>query len=115
MDPCPTPAVWVVQADPEWCGGISELVKIGTVASLHDVPVIPHGHSIHAALHVIASQSPMTFPLGEYLINKMKHYYHFEKTPPTPVRAHLPLPAGPGFGVELDAVKIESQRVLRWD
>jgi len=105
----------VVQADPEWCGGISELVKIGTVASLHDVPVIPHGHSIHAALHVIASQSPMTFPLGEYLINKMKHYYHFEKTPPTPVRAHLPLPAGPGFGVELDAVKIESRRVLRWD
>lgn len=105
----------VVQADPEWCGGISELLKIGTVASLHDVPVIPHGHSIHAALHVIASQSPMTFPLGEYLINKMKHYYHFEKTPPTPVRAHLPLPAGPGFGVELDAAKIESQRVLRWD
>ena len=24
----------VVQADPEWCGGVSELVKIGTVASL---------------------------------------------------------------------------------
>jgi L-alanine-DL-glutamate epimerase-like enolase superfamily enzyme len=102
-------AVAVVQADPEWCGGISELLKIGTVASLHDVPVIPHGHSIHAAMHVIASQSPMTFPLGEYLINKMRSYYHFEKKPPTPVRARIPLPEEPGFGIELDAAKIESQ------
>ena len=70
----------VVQADPEWCGGTSELLRIGTVASLHDVPVIPHGHSLRAAIHTIASQSPMTFPLGEYLINKMRHYYHFEAT-----------------------------------
>jgi L-alanine-DL-glutamate epimerase-like enolase superfamily enzyme len=108
-------ALSVVQADPEWCGGISELVKIGTVASLHDVPVIPHGHSIHAAMHVIASQSPMTFPLGEYLVNKMKNYYRFEKDPPVPQRAHLALPGGPGFAIDLDPAKIESKRVLKWD
>jgi len=107
-------ALSVVQADPEWCGGISELVKIGTVASLYDVPVIPHGHSIHAAMHVIASHSPMTFPLGEYLINKMRHYYHFEKRPPVPVRAHLALPKEAGFGIELDPAKIDSQKVLTW-
>ena len=64
----------VVQADPEWCGGVSELVKIGTVASLYDVEVIPHGHSLRAAVHVTLSQSPMTFPMGEYLVNKMRHY-----------------------------------------
>ncbi|MEO7145537.1 MAG: enolase C-terminal domain-like protein, partial [Bryobacteraceae bacterium] len=34
-------ALDVVQADPEWCGGISELVKICAVASLYDVKVIP--------------------------------------------------------------------------
>jgi L-alanine-DL-glutamate epimerase-like enolase superfamily enzyme len=107
-------ALSVVQADPEWCGGISELLKIGTVASLYDVPVIPHGHSIHAALHVIGSQSPMTFPLGEYLINKMRHYYHFEKRAPVPQRAHIMLPKEPGFGIELDPEKIESQKVLNW-
>jgi L-rhamnonate dehydratase len=106
-------ALSVVQADPEWCGGISELLKIGTVASLHDVPVVPHGHSIHAALHVIASQSPMTFPLAEYLINKMKTYYHFEKDPPTPRKARLALPQGPGFAIELDPAKIESKVVLK--
>jgi L-rhamnonate dehydratase len=107
-------ALSVVQADPEWCGGISELLKIGTIASLYDVPVIPHGHSLHAAMHVIASQSPMTFPLGEYLINKMKHYYHFERNPPFPERAHLALPDKPGFGIELDPAKIDSQKVLNW-
>jgi L-rhamnonate dehydratase len=106
-------ALSVVQADPEWCGGTSELLRIGTVASLHDVPVIPHGHSLRAAIHVIASQSPMTFPMGEYLIIKMRHYYHFESNPLVVERAHIALPTGPGFNVQLDPAKIESQTVLK--
>ena len=108
-----TGAVTVVQADPEWCGGISELVKICSVASTHDAQVIPHGHSIHAALHVIASQSPMTCPLAEYLILKMRSYYHFEKHPPLPVNARIALPQTAGFGIELDAAKIEKQSALQ--
>jgi L-alanine-DL-glutamate epimerase-like enolase superfamily enzyme len=106
-------ALSVVQADPEWCGGTSELLKIGTVAALHDVPVIPHGHSLRAAIHIIASQSPMTFPIGEYLILKMRHYYHFESNTLVPDRAHITLPTGPGFNVELDNAKIESQNPLK--
>jgi len=106
-------ALSVVQADPEWCGGASELLKIGTVASLHDVPVMPHGHSLRAAIHVIASQSPMTFPLGEYLILKMQHYYHFESNPLILNNAHIALPTGPGFDVQLDPAKIEKQTVLK--
>ena len=102
----------VVQADPEWCGGVSELVKIGTVASLHDVRVIPHGHSLRAAVHTILSQSPMTFPLGEYLVTKMRHYHHFEKNPPVLEQGHIAQPTGPGFNVQLDEAKIESQKLL---
>ncbi len=108
-------ALSVVQADPEWCGGTSELLRIGTVAALHDVPVIPHGHSLRAAVHIIASQSPMTFPIGEYLILKMRHYYHFESNPLVPERAHIALPAGPGFNIQLDNAKIESQNPLKLD
>ena len=106
-------ALNVVQADPEWCGGISELVKICTVSSLHDVQVIPHGHSIHAALHVIASQSPMTCPLAEYLVLKMSSYYHFEKDPPRIERAKIALPTRPGFGIELDPAKVERTSQLK--
>ena len=103
----------VVQADPEWCGGVSELVKIGTVASLHDVQVIPHGHSLRAAAHTIFSQSPMTFPMGEYLVVKMMHYHHFERNPPVVTHAHIQLPAGPGFDIQLDPARIDSQVELK--
>jgi L-alanine-DL-glutamate epimerase-like enolase superfamily enzyme len=107
-------AISVVQCDPEWCGGISELVKICTLASVFDVPVIPHGHSIHAALHVIASQSPAVCPLAEYLYLKMQSYYHIEKHPPAVKDAHFTLPDTPGFGIEFDEARVESQQLLKW-
>jgi L-alanine-DL-glutamate epimerase-like enolase superfamily enzyme len=107
-------ALNVIQCDPEWCGGTSELVKICAIASLYDVPVIPHGHSIHAAMHVIASQSPAVCPMAEYLILKMKSYYHFEKNPPAVVKAHLALPDTPGYGIEWDDAKVESKELVHW-
>jgi L-rhamnonate dehydratase len=102
-------AISVVQADPEWCGGTSELVKICALASVFDAQVIPHGHSVHSALHVVAAQSPMTCPLVEFLINKMKYYYYFEKHPPQPVNGLIELSERPGFGIEFDTAKIEKQ------
>ena len=85
-----------------------------TVEPVFDVPVIPHGHSIHAALHVIASQSPAVCPLAEYLVLKMRSYYHFEKNVPAPVNAHFSLPDTPGFGIEFDLSKVESQEIKKW-
>jgi L-alanine-DL-glutamate epimerase-like enolase superfamily enzyme len=105
-------AISVVQADPEWCGGVSELVKICHIASTYDAQVVPHGHGIHAALHVVASQSPMTCPLAEYLINKMESYHHFETAPPKAVNGKLALHDRPGFGIEFDRAKVEREDVL---
>jgi L-rhamnonate dehydratase len=107
-------ALSVIQADPEWCGGVSELRRICTVASLFNAPVIPHGHSLHAALHTIAAQSPAVCPVAEFLITKMRSYYHFEKQPPMPVDARVALPVRPGFGIEFDPARIEKQAVVRW-
>jgi L-alanine-DL-glutamate epimerase-like enolase superfamily enzyme len=106
-------AISVVQADPEWCGGVSELVKICALASLYDAQVVPHGHSLHAALHVIASQSPATCPLLEYLITKMRSYYHFEKHQLTPVDGYITLPDRPGFGIEFDPAKVEKSEAWK--
>lgn len=102
----------MVQADPEWCGGVSELVRICSLASLFDAHVIPHGHSLHTALHVVASQSPMTCPLVEYLITKMRSYHHFEKEELKPVNGKFALPTRPGFGISLDPAKVEKQAVV---
>jgi L-alanine-DL-glutamate epimerase-like enolase superfamily enzyme len=107
-------AITVVQADPEWCGGVSELVKIATLCSTHDAHLIPHGHSIHSALHVVASQSPMTCPLVENLILKMQSYYWFEKNPPAPVNGKFTLPDRPGFGIEFDPAHVEKREVVRF-
>lgn len=105
-------AITVVQADPEWCGGTSELAKICHIASTYDAQVIPHGHSLHAALHVVASQSPLTCPLVEYLIGKMESYYYFEKYGLKPEQGKITLPRRPGFGIEFDPGKVEKQTVL---
>lgn len=107
-------AITVVQADPEWCGGVSELVKICSLASLYDAQVIPHGHSLHSSLHVVASQSPMTCPLVEYLITKMRYYYFFEKDQLVPEQGKISLPGRPGFGITLDEAKVEKQSVQKW-
>ena len=63
---------------------------------------------------LIASQSPAVCPLAEYLILKMKSYYHFEKTPPVLTRAHFALPDTPGYGIELDDAKVESREQIHW-
>ena len=57
----------------------------------------------------------MTFPLGEYLVKKMQHYYHFERDPLVPAKAHIPLPIGAGFDVQLDLTRIESQTMLQFE
>jgi L-rhamnonate dehydratase len=105
-------SIQIVQADPEWCGGVSELVKICNLSSSFGAKVFPHGHNIHAQLHVVASQSPETCPLVEYLINHVPHKLHFQIDPLLTTNGIIKLPTKPGFGIELDTTKIESQQVL---
>ncbi|HTF20844.1 MAG TPA: enolase C-terminal domain-like protein [Chryseolinea sp.] len=105
-------AIKIVQADPEWCGGVSELVKICHLASTFGAKVFPHGHSIQAALHVVVSQSPEVCPLVEYLIAHVEHKMHFQKEPLLTNNGIIKLPTKPGFGIELDTSKVEGQEVL---
>ena len=105
-------AATILQADPEWCGGVSELVKICHLASAYGAMVIPHGHNIHAALHVVASQSPAVCPMVEFLINYMPDKVHFQKQPPFTRNGRIALPSAPGFGIELDEAKIEKTEIV---
>ncbi|MBO0745751.1 MAG: mandelate racemase [Candidatus Dormibacteraeota bacterium] len=102
----------VLQTDPEWCGGVTELTRLCALAEPFGVPVIPHGHGLHAALHVAAGQSPGTCPLVEYLLHTMPRRYHFELDPPLPEDGHLTLPSRPGFGIAFDESRVAVRR--RW-
>jgi len=105
-------ALHYIQADPEWCGGVSELLKIGHLCSVHGVKLVPHCHNIHGALHVVASQSPALSPFGEYLINHVPEKLHFMKDAPLTANGRVLLRERPGFGIELDPAKIERQELL---
>jgi len=41
--------IW--QPDMTWCGGLTELRRIGALAAAYDIPVIPHGGGINGATH----------------------------------------------------------------
>ena len=105
-------AVDVIQADPDWCGGITELVKICTLASAWGRQVVPHGHSIHAAIHVIAAQPPATCPMAEFLLRAQPGKQHFHRAYMQPASGVIPLPTEPGLGIALDDAKIEERTEL---
>lgn len=100
-------AVDVVQADPDWCGGITELVKICVLASAYGRVVIPHGHSIHAAVHVVAAQSPYVCPMAETLLLALPGKQQFHKEQMMPEGGSIPLPTAPGLGYSLDDTKVD--------
>jgi L-rhamnonate dehydratase len=104
----------VVQADPEWTGGITELVKICALSSAYGRQVVPHGHTALPALHVVASQSPEVCPLFEYLLIHGERIQYFHKYRVKPEKGLVHLPQVPGLGLELDETRITAQRELTW-
>jgi L-alanine-DL-glutamate epimerase-like enolase superfamily enzyme len=105
-----------VQADPEWCGGITELVKICSLAEAYEVKVVPHGHHILAAAHVVAAQPPDVCPMVEYLFKShLDRMQYFHKRVLRPEKGWLQLPTQPGLDLELDEDKIAEKREMKWD
>jgi L-rhamnonate dehydratase len=102
----------VLQPDIYWAGGISETMKICALASAYDLPIIPHGHSVPATVHLIAAWPVTTCPLLEYLIKWNEIHQFFLKQPVKPVNGQVTLPTKPGIGMALDEAKIEQRREM---
>jgi len=100
-------AVDFLQNDPDWTGGISELVKVCALASAFEAPVVAHGHSLLPALHNATAQSPTTVPYVEYLIRNQEVKQCLQKTVYRPENGSIAAPDTPGLGIELDMDKIE--------
>jgi L-alanine-DL-glutamate epimerase-like enolase superfamily enzyme len=105
-------AVDVLQVDPDWTGGISELVKICALASAFEVPLIAHGHSLLPALHVAAAQSPQTVPMVEYLVRYQETKQFFHTSIERPSAGEVSLPELPGLGFALDETKITARETV---
>ncbi|HNT75133.1 MAG TPA: enolase C-terminal domain-like protein [Anaerolineae bacterium] len=105
-------AVDFIQADPDWTGGLTELVKIAALCSAFEAPLVVHGHSLLAALHLAGAQSPTTIPYVEYLIRHQARKQYFHKPLYEPVSGTVALPDLPGLGLALDEAKIEGRETL---
>lgn len=103
-------AVDILQTDPDWCGGITEQVKICALASAFDVPVIAHGHSLLPALHIAGAQPASVVPEIEHLVLAQPLKQHFVEPRREPVSGRLLLPEEPGLALRLDDEKISSRR-----
>ena len=97
----------VLQTDPDWTGGITELVKICALASAFETPVVAHGHSLLPALHVAGAQPPVTVPWVEFLIRGQETKQFFHKPIYRPEDGSVRLPDLPGL--VLDEEKVETR------
>jgi L-alanine-DL-glutamate epimerase-like enolase superfamily enzyme len=106
-------AIDIVQADTYWCGGLSEILKIGAYATTHDLIVIPHGHMTPMNIHYSLTQSPIHTPYQECLVKWNEMNMYFLKHPLWTVKGSIPVPTAPGADMELDPAKIESEELLK--
>ena len=96
----------VMQSDPEWCGGITEALRIGDMCELYGTCFIPHGHSFHAAMHVVAAMPPDISPYVECLLNIYYSKNHFYRHMPLSEDGFMYLNDTPGLGEDIDMERI---------
>jgi L-rhamnonate dehydratase len=97
-------AVDIIQPDIYRAGGISELKKIAAYASVHGIPVIPHGigaptyHFVMSTTNSPRAEFVDVFAQGNELLLEGE---------PLPAKGFIELSDAPGFGYRLN------ERVLR--
>jgi L-rhamnonate dehydratase len=96
-------AVDIWQPDITWCGGLTELRRIGALASAYNIPVIPHGGWANGAAHFILATT--NSPWCEMFLpppgGPPEVYQRFEednKITRGPEGIYMRPPDRPGFG-----------------
>jgi L-alanine-DL-glutamate epimerase-like enolase superfamily enzyme len=104
-------AVDFAQPSPTKMGGISELRKVFTLASVHNVTVMPHsfydGPGLLASLHVNAALGQGSLVEWRYFDLEARLY----GSDGVPKDGSIAVPLGPGLGLDPDPAVIERYRV----
>lgn len=98
-------AARIIMPDICWCGGISEAKKIASMAETYYLPVAPHncgGPVLHVASAHLAANVTNLYILETVRRNYLEEYRGILTRTLEVVDGAVPLPSGPGLGVELE-------------
>ena len=117
-------AVDIVQPDLSHAGGILEVRKIAAMAEAYDIAVAPHcplGPLALAACLQVAACAPnvaiQEMSLGiHYNVGADLLTYCSDKNQLSPIDGFLPIPTGPGLGIDIDeqAVRESNKKRHNW-
>jgi len=97
-------AVDILQPDPAFCGGITETMRIATLASSFNLRLAPHlwagAPCFFAGLHVLAA-SPAGF-IVEFSLGANPMIHNLSRAPVQVHNGTIAVPDGPGLGLEMD-------------
>lgn len=95
-----------VQSDPDWCGGISEWLRVCELARKHPgVHVVPHSDHILSNCQCVASQDESLCPMMEYNSGQTVSKLSFRTRVLTAEKEVLTMPDEPGLGPDIDLEK----------
>ena len=86
-------------------------MRIADLCEVYGVKMIPHGHNLLPAMHVIAASSPETSPMGEYLLNINYHKTCFYKHHAL-IDGYLTLNDTPGLGEDINWDVVENREIV---
>ena len=109
-------AAQIIMPDISWCGGISEGKKIATMAETSYLPVAPHncgGPILHFATAHFAANATNLFIMESVRRHYGEEYDGLVTRKLVPgADGYLPLPPGPGLGVELSADVLKDKNAV---
>ncbi len=99
----------ILQPDPASCGGISEAMRIGTLASAFNLRLAPHlwagAPCFFAGLHVCAA-SPASFTV-EFSLGANPMIHDLSKSPVRVADGMIAIPESPGIGLDMNEAVIK--------
>lgn len=99
----------ILQPDPAACGGITEAMRIGTLASSFNLRMAPHlwagAPCFFAGLQVCAA-SPASFTV-EFSVGANPMIHDLSKTPVEVRDGMIEIPDAPGIGLDMNETVIE--------
>lgn len=101
-------AATVLQPEVLCAGGLSEMRRIVTLASVYGVPIVPHGNESGRMTVHLHFASPMhVCPLCEWGVKLNANAQYFYTDYYQPLEGFFPPPTEPGLGIALDEAKID--------